>query len=269
MAHGAPATRNHLFGLLRAHPDATLLYVTGRTPAATVALADDIALPKPDILIADVGTSVLHGFGPARVTEIEAELDRRWPGGDVIRARLAGLADDLVPQEIAAPRRVSYWIEPVRRLRAPAAHGDAFAARPPDDPSLGAQAGVVADAVAARVAEQLSDLAVDVLVSANVFLDVLPRGVHKGSTLLRVLRWLGAEDDACVVAGDSLNDLGLFETGLRGIAVGNCEPTLRRRVAQMARVYQAAGEGVDGVLEGLRYHGHFADEAEVGDVDGE
>lgn len=269
MAHGARETRNRLFGLLRSHPDATLLYVTGRTPAATNTLARDIALPEPDILIADVGTSVLHGFGPARVREIEAELDRRWPGGEVIRSRLGALDDDLAPQDIAAPRRVSYWIESVRRLRPIAAKDDAFAARPPDDPSLGAEAADLAQRVAGRVADRLADLEVDVLVSANVFLDVLPRGVHKGSTLLRVLRWLDAEEDACVVAGDSLNDLGLFETGLRGIAVGNCEPALRRRVAGMTHVYQAAGEGVDGLLEGLRHHGHFADEAEVGNGDGE
>jgi HAD superfamily hydrolase (TIGR01484 family) len=270
MAHGARATRDHLFGLLRAHPDATLLYVTGRTPAATRTLAADIALPAPDVLIADVGTSVLRGFGPDRVEEVEAELDRLWPGGDEVRARLADLAAELAPQAIAAPRRVSYWIESVRRLRVDdAAVDDAFAARPPDDPSLGGDAAEVARQVAARAADRLAGLAVDVLVSANVFLDVLPRGVHKGSTLLRVLRWLDVPGEACVVAGDSLNDLGLFETGLRGIAVGNCEPALRQRVAGMAHVYQATGEGVAGLLEGLRHHGHFPHGADGGQLDGE
>ncbi|MGH7503998.1 MAG: HAD family hydrolase, partial [Longimicrobiales bacterium] len=122
----------------------------------------------------------------------------------------------------------------------------------------------VARDVAERVAVALAGLEVDVVVSANVFLDVLPRGVNKGTTLRRVLRWLGAADEACIVAGDSLNDLALFETGLRGIAVGNCEPALRRRVAGMQRIYQATAHGVDGVLEGLRHHGLLNDGSERG-----
>ena len=77
-------------------------------------------------------------------------------------------------------------------------------------------------------------LEVDVLVSANIFLDVLPRGVNKGSTLRRVLHWLRVAEGDCVVAGDSLNDLDLFASGYRGIVVGNCEPALRERVAGMA-----------------------------------
>ncbi|HEX2207474.1 MAG TPA: HAD family hydrolase [Longimicrobium sp.] len=103
----------------------------------------------------------------------------------------------------------------------------------------------------------------DVVLSANVFLDVLPRGVNKGTTLRRVLRWMGGGEGACVVAGDSLNDLALFETGLRGIVVGNCEPALRARVAPMDHVYPARGEGAAGVLEGLRHHGYL-----TGRIDG-
>jgi hydroxymethylpyrimidine pyrophosphatase-like HAD family hydrolase len=132
---------------------------------------------------------------------------------------------------------------------------DPFAAHAPEDAALGAEAERVAGDVARRAEVLLGDLDVDVLVSANVFLDVLPRGVNKGSTLRRVLDWLAVDEAACVVAGDSLNDLALFEAGLRGIAVGNCEPALRRRVARLPHIYQASAHGVDGVLEGLRYHG--------------
>lgn len=258
MAHGDAGARARLVGLVRSRPDAGLIYVTGRSVEATAELAARVDLPAPDVLIADVGTSVLYGFGPARIEGIEAELERFWPGADAVRARLRALGEDLTLQDVRAPRRVSYWVEPVRRMRGGAggAEADAFAARPPDDPSMGTEAADVADAVARRAASALEGMDVDVLLSANVFLDVLPRGVDKGSTLRRVLGWLGASEDDCVVAGDSLNDLGLFETGMRGIVVGNCEPALRERVAGMERVYQAEGEGVAGLLEGLRHHGH-------------
>jgi hypothetical protein len=225
---------------------------------------------------------VLHGLGPARIQAIEEALDLRWPGEEPVRQRLEPVRD-LVPQDVAAPRRVSYWVEPVRRMRRSAAGAseravprrgspkpagtppDPFAARSPEDPGLGAEAEAVAREVARQAAERLETLAVDVLLSANVFLDVLPRGVDKGTTLRRVLEWLDVPDDACIVAGDSLNDLALFETGMRGIAVGNCEPALRRRIAGMERIYQATAHGVDGVLEGLRYHGLLNDGSERDD----
>ena len=255
-AHGSPEARAQLVESIAAEAG-RLIYVTGRTAEAAAELAERTPLPEPDVLICDVGTSVLRRLGPDRVEDIEAELDRVWPGADLVRERLRDLeaAGDLAPQEIAPPRRVSYWVEPVRRQAEPAADDDPFAARAPDDESLGAGAEQLATSVAARAAERLAGLDVDVVVSANVFLDVLPAGVNKGSTLRRVLRWLGVADDECVVAGDSLNDLALFETGLRGVALGNCEPGLRRRVAKMERVYQAAGHGVEGVAEGLRHHG--------------
>ncbi|HUF12589.1 MAG TPA: HAD family hydrolase [Longimicrobiales bacterium] len=270
MAHGDAGKRDRLATLLREHQDARLIYVTGRTPEAARVLAERVGLPVPDVLIADVGTSVLRGLGPERVDAIEAELDGLWPGGAVVRGRLAALAPELVEQEVVAPRRVSYWVERVRRGRGPEpGAGDPFAARLPGDASLDEAAAAHAASLTRRALERLEGLGVDVLVSANVFLDVLPGGVDKGSTLRRVLAWLGASDDECVVAGDSINDLAMFETGMRGIVVANCEPALRRRAATLDRVYQAAEEGVGGVLEGLRHHGHFAEGPEGGGTDGE
>lgn len=272
MAHGDSRIRERLASLLRDHSDATLIYVTGRSAPAARELAKRTVLPEPDYLIADVGTSVLRGLGPARAEEIEAELDRIWPGEDVVRENLADLEADLTPQKVSAPRRVSYWIRPVRDMRGSSGADtgdDEFAARPPDDASMSAEAAVLAEDIAAKVASRLEDLAVDVVVSANVFLDVLPHGVNKGSTLGRVMRWLSVSEDDCVVAGDSLNDLGLFETGMRGIVVGNCEPALRSRVAGMSSVYQAEAEGVAGVLEGLKFHGYFQDGRGPGDDHGE
>ncbi|MGH7445672.1 MAG: HAD-IIB family hydrolase [Longimicrobiales bacterium] len=270
MADGSPDDRAELVALLQEADDVRLIYVTGRTPDAARALLARASLPEPDVLIADVGTTVLHGAGPVPVTEIEAELDRLWPGAEAVRARLHDVAE-LTPQEIEAPRRVSYWIEPVRERRgqAAASEPDPFAARAPDDESLDDQAAAIADRVAEDAAAALAPLDVDVLVSANVFLDVLPRGVNKGSTLRRVLRWLDGDDEHCVVAGDSLNDLALFETGLRGIVVGNCEPALRARVAHMNQVYRARGIGASGILEGLRHHGHFREASARGDSHGQ
>ncbi|MGH7483219.1 MAG: HAD-IIB family hydrolase [Longimicrobiales bacterium] len=257
MAGGTAEARARLTRELAAHGATTLIYVTGRTPEAARTLLAEAALPEPEVLVADVGSSVLRGAGPTRITEIEAALSAGWPGARAVRERLAPLiGTELTPQDVDAPRRVSYWIEPVRRRR-DRGGDDAFAALAPDDAAFGEEAAVLADEVARRARARLEDMSVDILVSANVFLDVLPRGVNKGTTLRRVLDWLGASDDDCVVAGDSLNDLALFETGFRGILVGNCEPGLRGRVGRSAGVYQARGHGAAGLLEGLRHHGHL------------
>lgn len=251
LADGSDEARRELIEWLKERDDARLVYVTGRAPASARTLMQRAALPAPDVLIADVGTTVLEGSSLAPIAPIEAEMEREWPGADVVRERLARMTS-LRPQDVEAPRRVSWWIEPVRQQRAPG--DDPFAARAPDDASMQADAARLAREAGAEAAERLAPLAVDVLVSANVFLDVLPRGVNKGSTLLRVLEWMGADRASCVVAGDSLNDLALFTTGLRGIVVGNCEPALAERVNGMEQVYRAREAGAGGVLEGLRHH---------------
>ena len=68
-----------------------------------------------------------------------------------------------------------------------------------------------------------------------------------------------------VVAGDTLNDLALFETGLRGVVVGNCEAALRERVGDREHLYFAAGEGAAGILEGLRHFGWLEEGGEHGE----
>jgi HAD superfamily hydrolase (TIGR01484 family) len=220
-AGGTAAERRALQRAIAAAPGSALVYVTGRTVAATRALMAEAALPHPDVLIADVGTTVVHGADFHPVAEIEAALDALWPGAAEIRQRLAEV-EDIEEQDVRPPRRVSYWL---RR-------------------------GAMDEAIA-RMAERLEGLDVDLVGSAGVYLDVLPGDVNKGTTLRRVLRWLGRGAADVVVAGDTLNDLALFETGLAGVVVGNCEPALRERVRGREHLYFARGEGAAGILEGL------------------
>ncbi|HKJ91665.1 MAG TPA: HAD family hydrolase, partial [Longimicrobiales bacterium] len=160
--------------------------------------------------------------------ELDAVLERTWPGHDAVRAPLRGIPE-LVEQDIAAPRRVSYTLAP--------------------------DAAATLEAVHDRARERLETLSVDVLISADSYLDVLPGGVNKGTTLRRVLRWLGRDGADVVVAGDSLNDLDLLRAGLNGVVVGGCEPALAERTAGLDGVYHAAAPGAAGILEGLRHFG--------------
>ena len=174
-------------------------------------------------MIGDVGCTVACGASltplPLALEPIEALWRGRAEKVLPLLARLPGLS----PQPLSADRRLAYGIDPhrldIRRLAAIEAHG------------------------------------VDCLVSGDKYLDVLPPGVNKGSTLLGLLEWLELEPALVVTAGDSLNDLAMFETGLRSVMVVNAEPGLVRALPGLARTYRASAHGCDGILEGLRHFG--------------
>lgn len=224
-AGGTADDRQVLQQTLRELPGTLLIYVTGRSVPAAREIMRDAPLPHPDFLIADVGTSFRGGPDLEPVREIEAQIEAAWPGADLIRARMSDVRG-LEEQQIVARRRVSYWIR---------------------------EGGM--DEAIERAAAALEGIEVDLVASADVYLDVLPRGVNKGTTLLRVLRWLGRVEADVVVAGDTLNDLALFETGLCGVVVGNCEAALLERVRGRDHLYLAEGDGAAGILEGLRHFG--------------
>ena len=234
-AGGTAEERERLQRTLRELADTVLIYVTGRSVPAAREIMREAPLPHPDYLIADVGTSFRGGPDLEPIDEIEVQIEAVWPGREPVRQRMNGVPG-LEEQEIDADRRVSYWI----------------------------REGGMDDAIA-RAATALAGLEVDLVASADVYLDVLPRGVNKGTTLRRVLQWLNREEADVVVAGDTLNDLALFDTGIRGVVVGNCEAALLERVQGREHLFCASGHGAAGILEGLRHFGWLREEPNHGE----
>ncbi|ALK95356.1 glucosylglycerol-phosphate synthase [Massilia sp. WF1] len=201
---------------------ATLVFVTGRGLESVMPLLSDPTIPTPHYIIADVGSTIVRGRDLRPVEPLHHETAANWPGSHAVVKALAGfpgLQRQSVPQE----RRCSF---------------------------LSSEAGVTP---ALRAA--VESLGCDLLFSAGRYLDVLPRGVCKGSALRRLADAAGFDHSQVVVAGDTLNDLSLFEAGFKGIAVGGSEPALVARVRRMKHAYIADGEGCDGILEGLAHHG--------------
>lgn len=58
-----------------------------------------------------------------------------------------------------------------------------------------------------------------------------------------------------ITCGDSLNDLSLFQTGLKSIAVGNSEPKLVNAIQTLANVYHSQEPGLHGIVDGLNHFG--------------
>jgi len=203
-----------------------LVFVSGRDPLFIQSLYRDGQVPWPDYVIGDVGTTIARvrpapgsGWAVSPIEALEAEIAARWSGlGDAVRAALADYAG-LLEQDTPFRYRVSYHYDPVRF-----------------DPAA-------LTAIAA--------LGLDALISHDCFLDVLPRGVSKGPSLLRLLEYLSVPRARVLVAGDTLNDLSMFETGLAGAAVGGDNSELLAYLQRLPRTRNCARRGAGGISEAI------------------
>jgi len=221
---GTPAQRTALYDwILARREQIVLIYASGRSLGAMQDVLAELPL-QPDHIIADVGTSFYTGPLHLPHSAMETWLDQAWASDarERIHAVLRGHAH-LRIQPMVEGRRISCF------------YSDASLAR-------AACAAIV-------------PLGFDVLLSAEIYFDVLPRGVQKGPTLLKALQALGLAPERTLVAGDTLNDLSLFQTGLAGVAVANQEALLTQALVGMANVHHSELEGAGGVLEALqRFH---------------
>lgn len=206
-----------------------LVFVTGRDPDFIAQMCDGTDVPWPDYVIGDVGTTIAQTAPDARtdrispIRELEAEIAELWDGrGAQVRATLHD-HPGLTLQLTAFRYRVSYDLDP--------------------------------ESFCASAIDKVAELGLDHLISANRFFDVLPPGVSKGPSLRRLISYLEIEESRVLVAGDTLNDLSMLETGLNAVAVGGSEPELLERVRDCDTVYRANAIGAAGILEAVE---HFA-----------
>ena len=219
---GDPDNRQRLYQLISAHPGITLVFVTGRGLEVVVPLLSDPAIPQPDYIICDVGATVVDGKTLQPVYPVQSEIEARWPGEQLVLQTVAafpGLERQQVPQQ----RRCSWFCEP--------------------------------DAVTDELRAAVEALDCDLLFSAGMYLDCLPRGVNKGSTLQRLVEHLDESLDDVLVAGDTLNDLSMYEQGFKGVCVGESELALLEATSDRAKVLHARLSGCGGILEAVSHFG--------------
>lgn len=230
---GSESDRRRLYEFLKHRPAETALaFVTGRGLETVIPLLSDPSLPRPDLIICDVGATVVHGHDLEPVLPLQNRIAQLWPGTHQVLHALEGLAG-LERQDVPQERRCSFYAQ---------------------DPGLRA-------AVEARVAP----IGCEVMFSAGRYLDVLPRGVNKGSTLQALVDEFEIPSDRVLTAGDTLNDQALLGPPFRGVLVGNAEPGLVEALRpDGARLLHARHPGAGGILEALAHFG-FAAPAELGE----
>ena len=221
---GTPAMRRRLYDWIDANrTEVGLIYVTGRDPAFLPTIWDE-GVPVPDYVVGDVGTTIaeVRDREIRTIPALENDIARRWnDSGDMVRRMLAA-APGLREQDTPFRYRLSYHYDPA-----------AF------DPA---------------VIPPVEALGLDVLISHECYLDVLPGGVSKGPSLRRLMAHLGLPEGRVLVAGDTLNDLSMFETGLAGAVVGGSEPALLQAVARLPRAHVCTAPGAGGILEAIAAH---------------
>ena len=218
---GSEHERRALYDHLAARDDVMLVFVTGRDVDFIAKLIETPGMPRPRYIVGDIGTSVFDGQTLEPVAELEAPIASRWANAN---ARVMALLDGepgLRLQSTPFRHRVSYDYDPAT--------------------------------LSPRTVAKVEVCGFDCLLSADRFFDVLPRGVSKGPTLIQLVEALGLDRESVLVAGDTMNDLSLFQTGFKGVAVGNSEPRLKAAVSRLPNVYCSPSPGAAGIADAIRH----------------
>ncbi|MDZ4193334.1 MAG: glucosylglycerol-phosphate synthase [Pseudomonas sp.] len=223
---GDPEDRLSLYQTIAAHPEIKLAYVTGRSLEAVLPLLADPTLPQPDYIIADVGATLVHGDSLQPIQQLQSVVDARWPGETQVASVIEPFG--LERQDVPQARRCSYFCTPEQ------------AANP-------------------ALREIADELGCDLLYSAELYLDFLPKGVNKGSSLQALADWLELSHDQVLAAGDTLNDLSMLSASFHGVCVGRSETALLEATANHSRTLHASRPGCGGILEAFAHFGFLGE----------
>ena len=221
---GKSVLKQQLYRLIRNRQDIRLVFVTGRGLERVIPLLNDPVIPHPDYIICDVGATVVNGRNLDPIEPMQSTIEAKWPGRLPAKNKLKKVRG-LRWQEVPQTRRCSFFYDE---------HTDM-----------------------AHLKEVVASLNCDLLLSAGRFLDVLPKGVNKGSTLKQLIQLLQFPEEDILVAGDTMNDLSLYQTGYKGVVVGHAEPGLVDAVKDMESIYIAEEAGAGGILEAIEHFPGF------------
>lgn len=200
-----------------------LIYTTGRPVSTVQQFCLNGYLPHPHFVIGDHGTHLADGTHFQPIEHLQQPIIKKWNNGNQLLKKLLQHDKGIQLQPIDPPYRVAYYYDPHHFQD--------------------------------QTVQKIIQAGFDVIQSCDRYLDIVPPGVNKGSSLLNILNDLNIEHDLVITCGDSLNDLSLFQTGLKSIAVGNSEPKLMTEVKKLSNVYQSTYPGVLGILDGLHFYG--------------
>lgn len=202
-----------------------LVYATGRSFGSVQEDVQHNGLLPPVAVISDVGSEVRLFADDKRVPGWAERVSENWSATRV-RELLAEEPDlERQPEAAQSAYKISYWLPNAAEERL-AALRDRLAA-----------AGIDADTI----------------YSSQRDLDFVPTGVNKGTAAAFLAKEIGFESERMMVAGNSINDLALFQLECRGIVTSNAHDELKRLVKHRAQVYLSPHPLADGVRDGVEH----------------
>lgn len=213
---------NVVIAELRKQGKLKLAYVTGRSPELYQKLHSEHNLLIPDALVTAVGTEIYFN---AKASAENWPKAINWNREDIVK-RLRQFTQ-LKLQQVSEqrPYKISYILE-----------GD--------------------NKTVAAVKSELSNKGVDVLYSHDLYLDVLPQGVNKGSAISYLAMFWQIDTEQVIACGDSGNDIDMLR-GNNAVIVNNARSELlewAKSVLANDKVYIAHHSYAAGILEGLRHY---------------
>ncbi len=198
---------------------------TGRRRDDVMAWVEENHLPRPDVLAAAVGTELYYGKDLTLDAAWRQQISAHWRPQDV-RATLDKVPG-LVRQDAheQSEFKISYRLDPKVA------------------PNLQQLRRIVREA----------GLRVKVILSLDIFLDVLPMRGGSGLSIRHLAYRWGFAPEQLLVAGDSGNDEGMLTGRTLGVVVGNYSKELEK-LRGLPRIYFAEGQHARGIMEGIGYY---------------
>jgi HAD superfamily hydrolase (TIGR01484 family) len=233
-----------LLARLVARNDLSLVFVTGRHFYSVQKAIAEHALPVPQWILCDVGTSAYEYKADGNFHPVERYAQSLSAiVGNVSQGQLLELVDAIPhlriqESEKQAPFKTSFY--------APAEH-------------LNELVMEIKNRLAQRAIPYQIVSSVDPF-NGDGLIDLLPAGVSKASALQWWCRERNLSQESVVFAGDSGNDLAAFVAGYQTVIVGNASGLIVQKVREAHheagwanRLLCAEGHATSGVLEGLRH----------------
>lgn len=203
------------------------VYATGRNMNDYIKIEKHDNLPYPDAVILNTGADIyLYKDGVFEHNKLWNKIidSYGWDNKKILELLIK--IKEIIPQENIQKYKISFYIKEGKEK-------------------------LVKKTVKKVLTENKIDA--NVIISHNVYLDVLPKNCDKGKAALYLIQKNGINKNDVIVAGDSENDLDLFFTFDKGIIVANALENLKKELRNK-NFYFAKNSYAKGIIEGLDFY---------------
>ncbi|HZI54104.1 MAG TPA: HAD-IIB family hydrolase [Chitinophagaceae bacterium] len=217
--------KQQLYELVKDNYNIMLVFLTGRGLETVIPLFNDPVIPRPDFIICDVGATIVNGHTLEPIEPLQQDIEKKWPGSMKVLDCLKDISG-LQYQEVPQQRRCSFFLNN--------------------------------ESILTEIRSLVNQLGCDIVYSAGKYLDVLAKSINKGSSLTNLVNHLEVKASDIMVAGDTMNDLAMFQCGFKGVIVGDAEEGLIESTKHIPHIYRTECPGAGGIIMGMEHFGFIS-----------